>query len=206
MPRSTLRRAVRASALCLTATTAAAAPAAAQTHAVRVSGRQLNIRAGSRASVAGSIPGAPLTASLQIRRGGRWVTLDRDRTSAVGRYVLRARVRRPMSVPARVRLSSGATRPLGRLNVYRYALASWYGPGFDGRRTGCGGTFSSSRLGVAHKTLPCGSRVTLRHGHRVVRVPVIDRGPYSGGREFDLTVATARRLRFHGHGSILVAR
>jgi rare lipoprotein A (peptidoglycan hydrolase) len=39
----------------------------------------------------------------------------------------------------------------------------------------------------------------------VLRVAVIDRGPYVGGREFDLTAATARKLRFHGHGPIQVA-
>jgi rare lipoprotein A len=44
--------------------------------------------------------------------------------------------------------------------------------------------------------------VTLRHHGRVMRVPVIDRGPYVGGREYDLTEATARRLKFKGHGSI----
>jgi rare lipoprotein A (peptidoglycan hydrolase) len=61
-------------------------------------------------------------------------------------------------------------------------------------------------LGVAHKTLPCGARVTLRRGTRTVRVRVIDRGPYVAGREFDLTQATAERLRFGGHGSILTTR
>ena len=57
-------------------------------------------------------------------------------------------------------------------------------------------------MGVAHKSLPCGTKVTLRHQGRVVRVPVIDRGPYVGGREYDLTEATAQRLKFKGHGSI----
>jgi peptidoglycan lytic transglycosylase len=202
MPRSTLRR---AGALCLTATTVGAASAAAQTPAedVGVSAKRLNVRVGSRATVTGHAS-AP-TAALQVRRGSRWVTLDRAHTSASGRFVLQGRLRRPMSSPARVRLSTGATRALGRLNVYRSALASWYGPGLFGSRTGCGGTLRSGQLGVAHKTLPCGSKVTIRHGGRVVRVPVIDRGPYVGAREFDLTAATARRLRFRGHGSIQVA-
>ena len=47
--------------------------------------------------------------------------------------------------------------------------------------------------------------MTLRHGHRSVRVRVVDRGPYVGGREFDLTAATSRRLHFGGVGSVLVA-
>ena len=114
-----------------------------------------------------------------------------------------------MSAPARVSVRGAgdrARRRIGRLNVYRYALASWYGPGLYGNRTGCGGTLAPGRLGVAHKTLPCGTRVTLRHHGRRVRVPVIDRGPYVGAREYDLTAATARRLGFRGHGSILVTR
>jgi rare lipoprotein A len=100
----------------------------------------------------------------------------------------------------------GAQRRLGRLNVYRFALASWYGPGLYGSRTGCGGTLAPGRLGVAHKTLPCGTKVTLRHHGRTVRVRVIDRGPYVGAREYDLTAATARRLHFRGHGAILTTR
>jgi rare lipoprotein A len=108
-------------------------------------------------------------------------------------------------VRARV-LVSDIGRPLGRLNVYRAAYASWYGPGLYGNHLGCGGTLSPGRIGVAHKSLPCGSKLTLRHGARTVRVRVIDRGPYVGGREFDLTEATAQRLRFSGHGSILSTR
>jgi rare lipoprotein A (peptidoglycan hydrolase) len=210
MPRSTLRRAVFAGALCLTAQTALAATASAQTPAhatkVGVSLKRLNVKAGSRVTVTGRVRATgPMTAALQIKRHARWITLDRDRTGATGRYVLRDRVRRALSAEARVRLSDGLTRKLGRLNVYRTSYASWYGPGLYGNKLGCGGTLSAGRLGVAHKSLPCGSKVTLRHGGHVVRVSVIDRGPYVGGREFDLTAATARKLHFGGHGPIQVA-
>ena len=193
-PRTLSRAALMAGALSMSA----AAPAAAQ---VDVTKKRMNVRAGQRALVVGTAtPGA--VTSLEIRRRGVWRTVDRDRTAASGRYVLRARVRRTMAAP--VRVSSGAvTRRLGRLNVYRFAHASWYGPGLYGNRLGCGGTLAPGRLGVAHKSLPCGSRVTLRHRGRSVRVRVIDRGPYAGGREYDLTEATARKLRFRGHGAIL---
>ncbi|HYM58204.1 MAG TPA: septal ring lytic transglycosylase RlpA family protein [Solirubrobacteraceae bacterium] len=175
---------------------------------VGVSERRLNVRSGSRVLVTGAVRPGGVRVALQIRRRGRWLTLDRARASSLGRYVLRARLRRPMSAPVRVRVSGVASggRALGRLNVYRYANASWYGPGFFGRRTGCGGRLGIGQLGVAHKTLPCGTRITLRHGGHSVRVPVIDRGPYSGMREYDLTAATARRLHFRGHGSILTTR
>jgi rare lipoprotein A len=210
MSRSTLRRASFAGALCLTATTAPAISARAQTPAhaskVGVSTQRLNVRIGSRVAVTGRVHATgPVTARLQVRRGAHWATLDRDRTDAAGRYRLRDRVKGTMSARARVRLGDGTTRALGRLNVYRVATASWYGPGLYGNRLGCGGTLTAGRLGVAHKSLPCGTKVTIRHGGRVLRVPVIDRGPYVGGREFDLTAATARRLGFRGHGAIQVA-
>jgi rare lipoprotein A len=205
MSRSTLRRALRAGALCLTATTTAAVMPAAADAQVGVSSKRLNIQTGSRVTVKGRTA-APTTASLQIQRHGRWVTLDRDRANRAGRFVLRKRLRGARSTRARVRLNSGETRSLGRLNVYRRALASWYGPGLFGNKLGCGGTLSAGSLGVANKSLPCGTKVTFRHRGRVVRVPVIDRGPYVGGREYDLTAATARKLGFSGHGPVEVTR
>ena len=178
---------------------------------VGVGKRKLDVRAGRRAVVAGTVlpRAAGRTAYLQIRRDGRWRTIDRDRTGTEGRYRLHDRRRVPMSVRARLVVRGGgdrAKRRIGRLNVYRQALASWYGPGFYGQQTGCGGTLGYSQLGVAHKTLPCGTKVTLRHNGRRVRVPVIDRGPYVGAREYDLTAATARRLGFRGHGGIQTTR
>ena len=178
---------------------------------VGVGKRKLDVRSGRRAIVAGTVlpRAAGRRAYLQIRRDGRWRTIDRDRTGTEGRYRLHDRRRVPMSVRARLLVRGGgdrATRRIGRLNVYRQALASWYGPGFYGQLTGCGGRLGYSQLGVAHKTLPCGTKVTLRHNGRRVRVPVIDRGPYVGAREYDLTAATARRLGFRGHGGIQTTR
>jgi peptidoglycan lytic transglycosylase len=183
-----------------------AAPAAAQTQATTatVAKKRMHARAGQRVAVAGAAtPGS--VASLQIRRRGRWRTIDRDRVAASGHYALRSRLHRTMSAPARMAVSR-LKRPLGRVNVYRWASASWYGPGLYGNRLGCGGTLTPGRIGVAHKTLPCGTKLRLRHRGRTVRVRVIDRGPYVGGREYDLTEATARKLRFHGHGPILTTR
>jgi hypothetical protein len=173
--------------------------------------RHLEVRLGRRAVVRGAVlPRARgLRALLQVRRGSHWRTLDRDRTGAHGRYALRRRLRTPMSGRARVLLRhQGHTRHrgVGRLNVYRVAAASWYGPGLYGNHLGCGGTLGYGTIGVANRTLPCGTKLTLRHAGRVVQVRVIDRGPYVAGREYDLTAATARRLRFHGHGAILVTR
>jgi rare lipoprotein A len=77
---------------------------------------------------------------------------------------------------------------------YQAVKATWYGPGFYGHRTACGTRLTRHTLGVAHKRLPCGTNVALRYRGRTVVVPVIDRGPYSRGVDYDLTAATARTL------------
>jgi hypothetical protein len=80
---------------------------------------------------------------------------------------------------------------------------SWYGPGFYGRRTACGHAYTQTIMGVAHRSLPCGTRVTFKHGSRVVTVPVIDRGPYVAGRIFDLSAAACQALNHCYTGPIL---
>ncbi|HEY8866215.1 MAG TPA: RlpA-like double-psi beta-barrel domain-containing protein [Solirubrobacteraceae bacterium] len=66
----------------------------------------------------------------------------------------------------------------------------------------CGGVLHPNQLGVAHKSLPCGTMVTFRYGRRAIRVPVIDRGPYIAGRVWDFTGATAAALGFPGLGTV----
>ena len=100
--------------------------------------------------------------------------------------------------------SDRATRHrLGRLTSYRIAQASWYG---GGGPLACGGWLTSSTLGVANKTLPCGTMVTLRYEGHTLRVPVVDRGPYVAGREFDLTKATKEHLGFGDIGEVWSTR
>ena len=66
----------------------------------------------------------------------------------------------------------------------------------------CGGVLGGDQLGVAHKTAPCGTPITFIYAGRSITVPVIDRGPYIAGREWDLTGATADALAFPGLGQI----
>jgi rare lipoprotein A len=101
--------------------------------------------------------------------------------------------------------AAGRSRPR-RVTVYRPASASWYGPGLYGNGTACGGTLTPSTVGVAHRSMPCGTKLTLRHAGRSVRVEVIDRGPFVAGREFDLTGATKNRLNFGSTGTVLSSR
>jgi hypothetical protein len=167
---------------------------------------RLNVLIGRRASVRGRVlsGAAGRPALLQRRSGERWATIDRTTTRAGGTFGFAFRPQWTGSARLRVRVDA-ARREIGRLNVYRRAAVSWYGPGLYGQKLSCGGRLSPGTLGVAHKTLPCGTRVTLRKGDRVIRVRVVDRGPYVGGREFDLTSATRAKLHFGGVGSLLVA-
>jgi rare lipoprotein A (peptidoglycan hydrolase) len=89
---------------------------------------------------------------------------------------------------------------------FRLAGASWYGgTSMWGRTTACGQTLRPSTIGVANKTLPCGTPVKfVWHGHAIV-APVIDRGPYIKGRAWDLTSAAAEALEFEGIGQIRYA-
>jgi rare lipoprotein A len=92
-------------------------------------------------------------------------------------------------------VAASATPELA-ITVHRPAVATWYGPGFYGRRTACGQRMSRSLLGVAHKTLRCGTQVAVLYKGRRITVPVVDRGPYRRGTTWDLTVATAEALGF----------
>lgn len=168
-----------------------------------------NVSVGRSAKVSGRISPARKgrTVRLLVRRGGKWRTVDKDSTSTTGRYALKWKTKRPGRMTMRVKLSStrdmtSTRRTLGRLNVYRTSFASWYGPGFYGRRTACGQTLGHGTVGVAHKTLPCGTKVTFRRGDRIVTARVIDRGPFHPGREWDLTGALKRKLGFGSTGRV----
>lgn len=90
----------------------------------------------------------------------------------------------------------------------RRQMASWYGPGFWGNRTACGQTLHKKTVGVAHRSLPCGTKVVIGYGGKFVRTKVIDRGPYVKERyerDWDLTRATARRIDFEGIGKVRTA-
>lgn len=78
------------------------------------------------------------------------------------------------------------------------AGATWYGPTLYGNQTACGQTLRPSTIGVAHKTLPCGTTVKFVYGGRVLVTKVIDRGPYSKGNAWDLTNGAREALEFEG--------
>ena len=86
--------------------------------------------------------------------------------------------------------------------LMRVLRATWYGPGFYGKRTACGVRLSRSTLGVAHRSLACGTRVTFYHDGHFVTVAVIDRGPFRRGVAWDLTAAAADRIGFRTSGRL----
>ncbi len=83
----------------------------------------------------------------------------------------------------------------------RWAGATWYGPGLYGNDTACGQVLRPNTVGVAHRSLPCGTAVKFAYRGRQIVTRVIDRGPYSHGNDWDLTLATARALRFDKVGA-----
>ena len=96
---------------------------------------------------------------------------------------------------------------LRELPEFQRGGASWYGPGFHGRRTANGERFDMHALTAAHPTLPFGTKVRVRSlvNGREVEVRITDRGPYSRGRIIDLSRAAAVALDMLGMGIKAVA-
>jgi hypothetical protein len=95
-----------------------------------------------------------------------------------------------VAVPARpIRLPATSSRSEPSGSGWRTSASSWYGPGLYGNGTACGQRLTKGLVGVAHKTLPCGTVVEFRNPAtgRVVAAQVVDRGPYVAGRTWDLT-------------------
>jgi rare lipoprotein A len=170
---------------------------------VRIHSRRLAVLGGQAVQVRGrllpAMPGRKL--SLQGHEDGHWHTLTSTRTRGAGRFVLRYVAGSAGQEPLRVtfagdRLARRSSTPIGQMTVYRQAGASWY---YDGGTTACG---FHARYGVANRTLPCGSKVALRYNGRSVSATVDDRGPFVGGRDWDLNQNTAAALGFGGTGTV----
>jgi rare lipoprotein A len=90
--------------------------------------------------------------------------------------------------------SAGAV-PAGKGTARPTGIATWFGPGLYGRQTACGQKLTPSVIGVANRTLPCGTLVSVAYQGRTMTVPVLDRGPYGrNGAEWDLTAGAAAAL------------
>jgi rare lipoprotein A len=112
-----------------------------------------------------------------------------------GRITLRAvrRFQRSRGLTVDGRVGPITTHELAhRWNLW---TASYYGPGLWGNRTACGQVLRRRLRGVAHRTLPCGTRLAVYANGRIAIFPVVDRGPHASGVSLDLTAAAAARLR-----------
>jgi hypothetical protein len=192
---------------------AAEAAPASSARRIAVAGRLVvghrghDVQAGEAVHVRGTLLPRARGRRVVVEAGshGRWHAVAHARTRANGHFDARVATSSPGSQRLRVRFAGdrrndGTRASAGTLQAFRASLASWYG--LYGGALACGGTLGYDTLGVANKSLPCGTQVTLRYRGREVTVPVIDRGPYVGGREWDLTGATARRLGFDGVGVV----
>lgn len=182
------------------------APALARGPRLRVTVGPANSLQGQAVELRGTAREIPSGTAVRLteRVDGRWrwlgeVTVRNGTFSlnfvprAAGPGVVRARVAETKRTPALITFAV--------FTVFRPVEATWYGPGFFGNSTACGQLYDDRILGVAHRTLACGTPVTFFHNGILLTVPVIDRGPYSSA-EWDLSAETARRLGFAGRAVI----
>lgn len=142
------------------------------------------------------------TVRLQGHSAAGWTTLTRSRTGRRGRFALRyapstTGIGRHLRVMfSGDRANARSVGPAGAMSVFETTVASWYD---DGGSTACG---FHAGLGVANRSLPCGTKVQFRYAGRTVTATVDDRGPYVGGRTWDLNQNTAAALHFAGVGTV----
>jgi rare lipoprotein A len=168
-------------------------------------GGRIGAVVGMPVTLQGSIPGAAGRTVLLQRQDPRqgWVVIASTVAGPDGSFSAVWSVDRIGVFATRAILSAtgavqaaSAQAQLTAITGYRAAKATYFGPGLFGRRTACGQRLTRRLRGIAHRTLPCGSIVELVYKGRIVRAPVVDRGPFRRGIRYDLTQATARDLGF----------
>jgi hypothetical protein len=203
-----------------TATTASA-PATASSSAVQpstpqrvsvggellVSTAPRNVLGGGPVTITGRLlPGVPgRTVELLAFSSDAWRTVAAAHTRYRGRFTLRYAPGALGAEHLRIRFagdsaSARTAAPSGLVTVYQQTVASWYN---DGGSTACG---FHAGLGVANKTLPCGTKVRFMYGGRTVTAVVDDRGPFVAGRTWDLNQNTAGVLGVGGVATVWSSR
>jgi peptidoglycan lytic transglycosylase len=163
----------------------------------------------SGVSVSGSVPAADAGAAIEIDQlpgtpGASWIPVAVVHAASNGTFTAAWHTRGAGQLTVRAVLqgnqasTAAASPPAVSITVYRRSIATLYGPGFYGDRTACGVILRRRTIGVANRTLPCGTEVEVYYGGSVMTVPVIDRGPYAHHANWDLTMATARALGMTG--------
>jgi rare lipoprotein A len=154
----------------------------------------------------GAVPGSDAGDTIEIQRLGHqtdWVWANTAhstvgpggsftvvwRANHIGRFAFRA------TLAGAVAARAATASPSVTVTVYRTAFATIFGPGLYGNHTACGERLKPGTIGVANRSLRCGEKVAIYYNGRSITVPVIDRGPYANGADFDLTMATAKALQ-----------
>lgn len=156
--------------------------------------------AGKSSVVNGHIDNFVGPVALSARRSGTrgYAPVGTATTDAHGDFVFKWRPRKPGLYSVRIVPSgvaaAAAESTQASLAVYQRQKATWYGPGSYGSRTACGIKLTRRTIGVAHRTLPCGTRVEFFLRGKRITAPVIDRGPFANGATWDLTLTAMRQL------------
>jgi rare lipoprotein A len=164
-------------------------------------------------SVTGTVPAGNAGSAVEIDQlpstaGASWTEVAVVQARPNGSFAATFRTTRagPLTIRAEIQgsqaSSATAAPPAVAVTVYRRSIATFYGPGFWGHKTACGVTLRRRTIGVANRTLPCGTEVQVYYNGNVITVPVIDRGPYAHHANWDLTMATARALGMGGTGVV----
>jgi hypothetical protein len=173
----------------------------------------------SGVSVSGTVPAGDAGDAIEVdqlspSRGSTWAPVAVVHATSNGTFTAAWRTKSPGQMTIRAVLagnqgsstaqgsSAAASPPALSVTVYRRSIATLYGPGFWGHRTACGVILRRRTIGVANRTLPCGTEVQLYYQGKVMTVPVIDRGPYAHHANWDITMATARALGMQGTAKV----
>jgi hypothetical protein len=159
-------------------------------------------------SVTGSVPAGDAGAAVEIDQlgstaGSSWSPVAVVPAASDGSFsaTWHSSPAGPLTIRAVLQgsqASSAASAPSVSVTLYRRSIATLYGPGFYGQRTACGVILRRRTIGVANRTLKCGTQVEVYYNGQTITVPVIDRGPYAHNANWDLTMATGRALGMQG--------
>jgi rare lipoprotein A len=143
------------------------------------------------------------TIQVQARKGaGAWLAVASVPADAGGNFATSWRPPDAGQYQLRGVVTAGAAQASGAgsasaartVTVYKVAKATWYGPGFYGKKTACGIRLTRSLVGVANRRLPCGTQVAISYRTHTLTAPVVDRGPFAHGASWDLTAGAAKQL------------
>jgi rare lipoprotein A len=162
----------------------------------------------SGVSVTGTVPAGDAGDAVEIDQigaapGSSWVPVATVPAASDGAFAAIAYSGHAGPLTIRAELqgnqapSAAASPPAVSVTMYRRSIATLYGPGFYGRQTACGVTLRRRTIGVANRTLKCGTEVQIYYKGSVLTVPVIE-GPYAHGANWDLTMGAARALGMQG--------